>query len=44
MTENQERPPGPGSYQLLTGLRDLRDHPHEYLLASYRNIGEVGFF
>ena len=40
MTDNQKRPPGQGSLDLLRGLKQLRDHPHEYLLSNYQEFGD----
>ena len=40
MTANQKRPPGQGSFDLLKGLKQLREHPHEYLLRSYQDFGD----
>lgn len=41
MTEYQKRPPGQRSLDLLKGLRQMRDHPHEYLLSCYQEFGDV---
>ena len=43
MTANHKRPPGQGSIDLLKSLKHLRDHPHEYLLSSYQDFGDMVF-
>ena len=44
MQSKLSNPPGPGSWKLLSSLRNLRDQPHEYLLSAFQEYGDVVHF